>query len=186
MPHTVEATVPNPRTQHHFIADESVTHMQFGARGNKPPVSLKWYEGGEKPPIRPEWGIKEFKRTGMLMIGDKKTLMTGGRPNDPVLLLSDEEWKDFQKNPPKKTIPRVKEEAPVDEWINAMKNNRLPGSHFGYAAELTEMALVGVLAQRFAAKIEYDAKNMKITNRPDIDAYIKEPAREGWSYGESL
>ena len=120
------------------------------------------------------------------MIGDKKTLMTGGRPNDPVLLLSDEEWKDFQKNPPKKTIPRVKEEAPVDEWINAMKNNRLPGSHFGYAAELTEMALVGVLAQRFAAKIEYDAKNMKITNRPDIDAYIKEPARDGWSYGESL
>ena len=186
MPHTVEATVPNPRTQHHFIADESVTHMQFGARGNKPPVSLKWYEGGEKPPIRPEWGIKEFKRSGMLMIGDKKTLMTSGRPNDPVLLLSDEEWKDFQKNPPKKTIPRVKEEAPVDEWINAMKNNRLPGSHFGYAAELTEMALVGVLAQRFAAKIEYDAKNMKITNRPDIDAYIKEPAREGWSYGESL
>jgi hypothetical protein len=160
--------------------------MQFGARGNKPPVSLKWYEGGEKPPIRPEWGIKEFKRSGMLMIGDKKTLMTGGRPNDPVLLLSDEEWKDFQKNPPKKTIPRVKEEAPVDEWINAMKNNRLPGSHFGYAAELTEMALVGVLAQRFAAKIEYDAKNMKITNRPDIDAYIKEPARKGWSYGESL
>jgi hypothetical protein len=48
------------------------------------------------------------------------------------------------------------------------------------------MALVGVLAQRFAAKIEYDAKNMKITNRPDIDAYTKEPAREGWSYGESL
>jgi len=51
---------------------------------------------------------------------------------------------------------------------------------------LTEMALVGVLAQRFAAKIEYDADNMKITNRPDIDFYIKESTREGWSYGENL
>jgi predicted dehydrogenase len=186
MPHTVEASVPNPRTKHGFIADQSVTHYQFGARGNKPPVTLKWYEGGEKPAIRPEWGIKEFDRSGMIMIGDKKTLLTGGRPNDPKLLVSDEEWEAFQKNPPEKTIPRVHEEGPVQEWVDAIKDNSLPGSHFGYAAELTEMALVGVLAQRFAAKIEYDAKNMKITNRPDIDAYIKEPAREGWSYGENL
>ena len=85
-----------------------------------------------------------------------------------------------------KTIPRVHEEGPVLEWIDAIKGNSLPGSHFGYSAELTEMALVGAMAQRFAAKIEYDAEQMKITNRPDIDAYIKEPTRKGWSYGESL
>lgn len=186
MPHTVEATVPNPRTKHNFIADQSVTHYQFGGRGNKPPVTLKWYEGGEKPKIRPEWGIQEFDRSGMIMIGDKKTLLTGGRPNNPRLLVSPEEWEAFQKNPPKKTIPRVYEEGPVQEWVDAIKDNSLPGSHFGYATELTEMALVGVLAQRFAAKIEYDADNMKITNRPDIDAYIKEPTRKGWSYGENL
>jgi predicted dehydrogenase len=186
MPHTVEASVPNPRTKHGFIADQSVTHYQFGARGNKPPVTLKWYEGGEKPAIRPEWGIKEFDRSGMIMIGDKQTLLTGGRPNDPKLLVSDEEWEAFQKNPPEKTIPRVHEEGPVQEWVDAIKDNSLPGSHFGYAAELTEMALIGVLAQRFAAKIEYDAVKMKVTNRPDIDAFIKEPVREGWSYGENL
>jgi hypothetical protein len=120
------------------------------------------------------------------MIGDKNTLITGGRPNKPELLVSGEEWKEFLKNTPEKTIPRVKEEKPVDEWLNAIKNNTLPGSNFNYAAELTEMALIGVLAQRFGAKIKYDAANMKITNRPDIDAYIKEPARKGWSYGENL
>ena len=48
------------------------------------------------------------------------------------------------------------------------------------------MALVGVLAQRFATKINYDSKNMKITNRPELNKYIKEPARDGWSYGENL
>ena len=48
------------------------------------------------------------------------------------------------------------------------------------------MALVGVLAQRFATKINYDAKNMKVTNRSDLDVYIKEPTREGWSFGENL
>ena len=48
------------------------------------------------------------------------------------------------------------------------------------------MALIGTLSQRFGAKINYDSKNMKITNRPDIDAYIKEPVREGWEYGSSI
>ena len=48
------------------------------------------------------------------------------------------------------------------------------------------MALIGVLAQRFGAKINYDGKNMKVTNRPDIDAYIKEPVRKGWEFGEDL
>ena len=31
-----------------------------------------------------------------------------------------------------------------------------------------------------------DSENMQITNRPDVNEYIKEPVREGWSYGESL
>ena len=38
--------------------------------------------------------------------------MTGGRPNQPRLLVSDDEWKEFQKNMPAQTIPRVKEEDP--------------------------------------------------------------------------
>ena len=75
---------------------------------------------------------------------------------------------------------------PVDEWIDAIKNDTLPGSNFEYSADLTEMAIVGSLAQRFATKIEYDSENMKITNNPNIDKYIKEPTREGWSFGEGL
>ena len=62
----------------------------------------------------------------------------------------------------------------------------LPPPNFDYSADLTEMALVGVLAQRFATKINYDAENMKVTNRSDLDIYIKEPTREGWSFGENL
>ena len=186
MPQTAEGFAPNPRTAHGFIADQSITTLEFAARGNRPPVTLKWYEGGYQPEIKPEWGIDRLERSGMLMIGDKKTLITGGRPNNPRLLVSPEEWNDFQKKPPKKTIPRVQEEGPVSEWLDAIKDSTLPGAHFGYAAELTEMALVGVLAQRFATKIEYDAEKMKITNRPDLDVYLKEPAREGWSYGENL
>ena len=186
MPHTVEGVVPNPMPDHSFVAEESVVTYQFNARDGKDPVTLKWYEGGSKPEIQPEWGIDTLDNSGMIMVGEKKSLITGGRPNNPKLLVSDEEWNEFLKNAPEKTIPRIGEEKPVAEWVDAIKNNTLPGSNFDYAASLTEMALIGVLAQRFGTRLEYDAKNMKITNRPDIDAYIKEPTRKGWSYGENL
>jgi hypothetical protein len=62
----------------------------------------------------------------------------------------------------------------------------MPGSNFNYATGLTEMALIGVLAQRFNIRIEYDATNMKVTNHPELDQFIKEPVREGWEYGEEL
>ena len=48
------------------------------------------------------------------------------------------------------------------------------------------MSLLGVLAQKLNTRIEYDADNMKVTNNPDFDKYIKEPVRKGWEYGEDL
>ncbi len=186
MPHTVKGTIPNPVPDHSFVAEESLVTWEFGARGKKAPVTMKWYEGMQKPAIRPEWGIDKLPGTGMIMIGDKKTLITGGRPNDARLLVPKEEWEEFLKNPPAKTIPRVQEEKPVQEWIAAIKNHTLPGSNFDYSANLTEMIQVGVLAQRFGGTIKYDAKNIKATGRPELDVYIKEPVRKGWEYGKNL
>ncbi len=81
-PHTVEATVLNPVPDHSFIPDESTIKFQFAARGDKAPVELFWHEGGSKPEIRQEWKVDKLPDSGMVMIGDKKTLITGGRPNN--------------------------------------------------------------------------------------------------------
>ena len=61
-----------------------------------------------------------------------------------------------------------------------------PGSNFNYGAKLTEIILLGVLAQRFNTRIEWDSKSGRITNHPELNAFVKEPAREGWQYGEAL
>ncbi|MEI6175853.1 MAG: hypothetical protein WCS43_03095 [Verrucomicrobiota bacterium] len=61
-----------------------------------------------------------------------------------------------------------------------------PGSNFNYSAKLTEIILLGVLAQRFNTRIEWDAANARITNHPELNAFVKEPVREGWEYGEKL
>ncbi len=186
LPHTVEAEVKDMVPDHSFVAEESVVTWQFGARANKAPVTMKWYEGFEKPAARPEWGIDELPNGGMIMIGDKKTIITGGRPNDARLLVPEEELKEFMKNPPAQTIPRVEEDKPVQEWVAAIKNDTLPVSNFGYSATMMEAFQVGVLAQRFGGTIKYDAENMKAVGRPELNPYIKEPARKGWEYGEGL
>ncbi len=186
IPYMAEAELLNPVPDHTFVSEQSVVTWQFAARGDKAPVTMKWYEGFGKPAVRPEWGIEELPKEGMIMIGDKKTLITGMRPNDARLLVPKEEWTEFLKNPPPKTLKRILEEKPVQEWIAAIKNDTLPGSNFDYASSLVEMAQVGILAQRFGGKIEYDATNMKAIGRPELDEYIKEPPREGWSYGEKL
>ena len=185
MPVSVDCQFKTP-TPEGFVPDQSILSFDFAARGTKPPVTLKWYEGGLKPENRPEWGLKEMPGSGMIMVGDKVSLMTGGRPNDPRLLLPEEDWKSFQNNKPAQTIPRV-EGGPRAEWFAAIKGTGpMPGSVFEYGARLTEMSLIGVLAQRMNTRIEYDAENMKVTNHPEFDIYIKEPVRKGWEYGEEL
>lgn len=186
MPTSVDSIVRSPSAEG-YVSDQSQLEFNFAARGNKPAVKLHWYEGGLQPENRPEWGLDQLPGSGMIMVGDKKSLATGGRPNEPRLLGSDEEWLEFTKAIPKRTIARVDEENPQAEFIKAIKGEGAkPGSSFDYSARLTEMASVGVMAQRFDTCIEYDAENMKVTNHPEFDEYIKEPVREGWSYGEDL
>ena len=170
-----------------FLPDQSILRFEFPQRGNKPPVTLKWHEGGLKPENRPEWNLPELTGSGMIMIGEKHNIITGGRPNDARLMMPEEEWDNWVANEmPEPTIPRVPD-GPQKEFLDAVKGDGpLPGSNFDYATRLTEMAAVGVLSQRFNTRIEYDDKNMKVTNHPEMDRYIKEPVRQGWSYGEEV
>ncbi len=184
MPETVEAIKRSPSPEG-FTPDRSIIRFSFPARGNKPSVVLTWYDGGLKPDIRPEWGLDQLAGSGMIMHGDKCSLMTGGRPNNPKLI-PESVWEEFSKNPTEKSIPRV-QGGPWQEWIDAIKGNgSMPGSCFDYSSDLTEMALLGVLSQRFNKRIEYDAAKMKITNDSMLDAYIKEQVRKGWSFGEEV
>ncbi len=167
-------------TPNGFLEDASIVRYEFPARGEKPPVVLKWYQGGHKPENRPEWGMENLPASGMIMVGSKKSLMTAARPENERLLVPEEEWIAFNENPPTPTIPRIGT-GPQLEWINAIKGDGpMPGSNFNYASDLTEMVLLGALAQKTNSSLEYDAENMKITNHPEFDKFLKEPVRDGW------
>ena len=168
-----------------FTPDTAVVRFEFPARGARPPVVLHWHEGLPRPALREAWGLQELGNAGMIMTGDKACLMTGERPDSPRLL-PNAKWLDFRKNPPPKTLPRIKG-GHYKEWTDAIRGDGPPpGSGFDYAASLTEVALLGALALRAGGRIEYDAAAMSITNRPELNAYLHTPARDGWNYGAAL
>jgi hypothetical protein len=122
------------------------------------------------------------------MVGEKGSIATGSRP-EGQRLYPEKLWNHFLDNPasrPKQTIRRPKG-GHLQEWTDAIKGDGpLPGSNFDYAADLTEMTLLGVMAQRFNTRIEFDAEKGVITNKPELNRFIKEPVRKGWEYGNEI
>ena len=54
-------------------------------------------------------------------------------------------------------------------------------SPFEYAARLTEVMLLGIVALRAGTKINYDGTNMRITNAAGANDFLRREYRKGWS-----
>lgn len=186
-----------------LCTESSVIRWDFPARGKLAPCSLYWSDGqsnGGSPiqvPADWNWASKDIDtgasvptpppNMGSYWTGSKFNAYLDERSNNPRLtdMAKNRELKASGTLPPV-NYRRVKG-GPHQEWINAIKG-LIPntGSNFEYAARLTEIDLLGVLAQRFGGRIEWDAAKMKVTNRPELNSHIKEPVRQGWEYGDDL
>ncbi len=186
LPEKVEVVQQNKHENPHYTASGSHIIFHFGARGALPPVKIHWYEGGLLPEALPNMP-KGLPDNGMIMKGSKETLFSEGMRVQSPQLWPRERMKDHYEVLRRKTLPRSKAGEPVGELFAAIRGE-IPhaGSHFDYACPLTELVNTGVLAIRSGKTIEWDAENMKVKGMPDLDAWIKEPVREGWSYGEDL
>jgi predicted dehydrogenase len=155
------------------------TYYEFPARGSKPPVKLTWYDGGMFPPTPPEFaeGEKLNGEGGAIMVGTKgkvihNTYGLGAR------LLPAELHKSV--GDPPKTLPRITTSHEVN-WSNACKGIGQASTPFEYAAKLTEVMLLGVVALRAGMKIHYDGAEMKVTNSREANDMLKREYRRGWS-----
>jgi len=182
-PTSVEAEVSEVNAE--IVPHWAEVTWKFPARGSRPPVTLKWFEGAEKKP-QPLKGWEDdskkagFPSRGMAMLGSRHTLLApGGRPDSPRLI-PNAVMEDFKKNRPPATIPRVLG-GPMREWLNAIdKTGPMPGSNFEYSVPLSEMVLLGVVAMRTGKRLEWDAKNGRVTNDPKLNDLIRVKARSGW------
>jgi predicted dehydrogenase len=157
----------------------TLTYYQFPQRGALPPVKLTWYDGGLMPRKPEELGEEELNQEGgALLIGSKGKLMHltyGEKPR----LLPNSLHKSYGL-PPKK-LPRIPAESHETNWVDSAKAGIQACCPFEYAAQLTEVMLLGIVALRAGKKIEYDAATMRVTNVPEANQYLSRIYREGWT-----
>jgi len=157
----------------------SIITLHFSARGNMPPVKMTWYDGGLMP-RRPD-ELEEGRRIGdsgggVLLVGDKGTIMCGTYGRNPRLI--PEAAMEAYEQPPK-TIPRSP--GIHEGWIEACKGGKPASSNFNVSGPLTEIVLLGNLALRTGRRLEWDGPNMKVTNFPEANKYVHREYREVWS-----
>jgi predicted dehydrogenase len=175
-PTSVEATSCGNTAEVHPLS--AIVTFKFPAREGFPPLKLLWYEGTRPPrPDDLEDGRQWPAEGGVLFKGTKGTIMGGVYGNSPRII---PEKKMKEANLPPKTIPRVKGTHEAD-WVRACKTGEPAGADFAYSGPLTETCLLGNIAKRVDARIEWDSANLKITNLPEANRYVRTEYRKGWS-----
>jgi len=165
----------------------AATYVYEFPRPGGEPLKVFWYEGGHLPripeAIKPAFQDEKNFSGGCLLVGDKNTIFSPGmKPREARLV---DNWTELQEQLPPKTLPRAVGN-PVKELFAAIRGDiKQCGSNFDYAVPLTEIVLLGTIANRSGKKVEYlpDSMTFKDTS---LNAYIREPVRKGWEYGEGL
>ena len=148
------------------------TFTRDGVTRTRPATTLNWYDGGLKPPILKEKGLPEWG-AGVLFIGEDGMLMADYNQR---VLFPQEKFADYKA--PEKSIPDSV--GHHREWINACRSGERTTCNFGYSGPLAETVLLGAVAFRTGKKLEWDAENMKATNCPEADQYLRRVYRKGW------
>jgi predicted dehydrogenase len=176
-PTSIEATSLDLNPDIHPIA--SVVTYQFPARGDLPPVKLTWYEGTRAPrPLELEDGRRLGHVEGGALFKGTKGKLVGGVYGEDPRLIPESRMKEY-KLPPR-TIPRV-EGSHEQDWVRACKAGKQAGADFEYSGLLTEICLLGNIAKRVDSRIEWDGPNMKVTNLPEANKYVRTTYRDGWT-----
>jgi predicted dehydrogenase len=157
----------------------TTTYYEFPARGNMPAVKMTWYDGGLTPPRPAEIGDEKLNgEGGILYIGSKGKMLQDTYGLNPRLL--PQSLHDAYGRPPQK-LPRITHEEHEMNWVEAIKGVAEVSCPFEYAAQLTEVMLLGIVSLRAGNKIHYDGSAMRVTNPSSANEFLRRDYRQGWT-----
>ncbi len=184
------ASVETPEPLKDSYPSATKFRWDFPARGAMPPVALWWHDGGNAGP--PEELGKELLSTynkvpgdGVLFAGEKGILFSNAWGVGGVVKLKGEEkcrgvFDHEAAKPIPTTLPRVKGQDHMREWLDACKGGPPTFQGFDTAADVAEIAMVGIVALRFGKPIAWDSKALKVKGAPEADPLVHRPQRKKW------
>jgi predicted dehydrogenase len=152
--------------------------LTFSARGASGPITLYWYDGGQKPPAELVGGLK-LADNGAIVVGTKGTLSSVEWTGGDWTLLPKDRFRDF--NAPPHSVPRAPEQSHHQEWLRACRGGPPTFCRFdGFASRLTETMLIANLALRTGKTIRWNGETMEAPGTPEAAPFIRREYRSGW------
>lgn len=202
LPSSIEAlseTNPNADT----YPSSAAVRFCFAERAGLPKTELTWYDGNGgkglpealKPPAQLLALVidllDQVPASGCLMEGEQGVLFS---PDDYgatffLKLDGDKELRRGMSHPAVRglpvSLPRIRRRGYADlkhhfEWIEACKGGRKPYSSFETAGALSQLILLGCLAERMNTKIEWDGRQSSVRSPRAAVQAMRREYRNGW------
>lgn len=178
----------------YFFPMASTILFRFPQRGNMPPVDIIWYDGVNNVPEVPAgYGTSDIdpniptvagvklqptKLNPGKIIYSKDLIFKGGSHGSTLSIIPEEKAKSMESSLPE--VPK----SPSNHFANFLlacmgeEKTRFP---FEIHGPLSQVFSLGVMAQRFNTKLEFNRDSKRITNNPFADAFLTQiPPRKGW------
>jgi predicted dehydrogenase len=144
-------------------------------------LKLTWFDGGLMPPTPPEApeGFALDAEGGVIYVGERGLLVHDTYGYNPRLL---PEALNVEAAAVPPSLPRIEGGLYGHEqnWVRAIRGEEAVSTPFSYAADLTEVMLLGLVAARAEQPIAYDAATMRIPDAPDAERFLRRTYRPGW------
>jgi predicted dehydrogenase len=168
-PTTIEADGPAVHAE--STPRPLTVRWEFPARGELPPVTLRWDHGSKRPSFWQEHQVPDW--AWGVFVGSKGMLLANYSQH---VLWPEERFVNF--NRPDPTIDESI--GHHQEWILACKTGSSTTCNFDYSGALSETVLLGNVAYRCGRKIDWDPVNLKIPNAPEAEPLLRREYRDGW------
>ncbi len=191
-----EAEGYDPEEHGDTFPQSSKIQFEFPARGERPPVTMYWYDGERYTFPRPEElndgeavipsGARGGPPVGGLVVGDKGKIVYGSHGAAEWRIIPEAKMNEYMGDRAKVPDPRGTRMpdnlAHHRDWLRACKGWDSVNSPFDGGAELTEIAILGSIAQRMmGTELQWDPEYATFPNHPNANQYLHYPYRDGWT-----
>jgi Oxidoreductase family, NAD-binding Rossmann fold/Oxidoreductase family, C-terminal alpha/beta domain len=177
-----------------FFPQGSTLDFKFPKRKEMPPLVISWYDGVNNMPEVPKgYGVSELDAnipaasTGKIIptklnpgkeIYSKDLTFKGGSHGSALSIIPAEAAEDMKSQLPEVPL------SPSNHFENFAKScmgKEQTRSPFSISAPLSQVFVLGTIAQHLGTKIKFDRKKNEITNNDIANQLLKgTPPRKGW------
>jgi predicted dehydrogenase len=163
---------------------ELETHFEFPANDWRSAIQVAWYQGGAMPesPHR-EIDLRKIDH-GAMFEGSEGFIVADfqSRILIPQKNVADQSQADMTYYKPRAKDALIPPLGNFQtQWVKACKGDLKTSCDFGYASDMIETMLLGLVAYRVGKKIKYDGIAGQVTDSPEANQLLARTYRDGWT-----